>query len=144
MIPRELLEKADLSEVCRHYEALSKKYGVERNAVIARLAGKNELLRLMGVEESPQRCIYQFRGRFLEKVTVEFPESRGLFDKKYKLFAEWAGREHPLEFKKKEAGGYTVESARLLLALAKEWRDRTSAETLCVEQELIKLENASG
>jgi ketosteroid isomerase-like protein len=114
---------------------------VEGNTVIARLTGKNEFLRLLGVEESPQRCTYKFRGRFLEKVTVEFPEDGGLFDKKYKLFAEWAGREHPLEFKKMEAGGYTAESTRLLLGLAKEWRDQTSTETLRAEQELIRLEN---
>jgi ketosteroid isomerase-like protein len=113
---------------------------VEGNTVIARLTGKNEFLRLLGVEESPQRCTYKFRGRFLEKVTVEFPEVGGLFEKKYKLFAEWAGGEHPLEFKKMEAGGYTAESMRLRLGLAKEWRDRTSTETASVEQELITLE----
>ncbi len=112
---------------------------VEGNTVIARLTGKNEFLGLLGVEESPQRCTYKFRGRFLEKVTVEFPEGGGHFDKKYKFFAEWAGTEHPLEFKKMEAGGYTAENARLLLALAKEWRDKTQTES--VEQELIKLEN---
>ncbi len=116
---------------------------VEGNTVIARLTGKNEFLRLLGVEESPQRCTYKFRGRFLEKVTVEFPEVGGLFDKKYKLFAEWAGGEHPLEFKKMEAGGYTAESTRLLLGLAKEWRDQTSTETVSAEQELITLENES-
>jgi ketosteroid isomerase-like protein len=114
---------------------------VEGNTVIARLTGKNEFLRLLGVEESPQRCTWKFRGRFLEKVTVEFPEGGGLFDKKYKLFAEWAGREHPLEFKKMEAGGYTAESTRLLLGLAKEWRAKTDTERVSAEQELIKLEN---
>jgi ketosteroid isomerase-like protein len=113
---------------------------VEGNTVIARLTGKNEFLGLLGVEESPQRCTYKFRGRFLEKITVEFPEGGGLFDKKYRLFAEWAEREHPLEFRKMEAGGYTAESTRLLLALAKEWRDQTSTETASVEQELITLE----
>jgi ketosteroid isomerase-like protein len=97
-------------------------------------------LGLLGVEESPQRCTYKFRGRFLEKITVEFPEVGGLFEEKYKLFAEWAGGEHPLEFKKMEVGGYTAESTRLLLGLAKEWRDQTSTETASVEQELITIE----
>jgi ketosteroid isomerase-like protein len=114
---------------------------VEGRTVMARLTGKNEFLRLLGVEESPQRCTYKFRGRFFEKVTVEFLEGGGLFDEKYRLFAEWAGREHPQEFKRMEAGGYTAEGTRLGLSLMKEWRDKTSAESGSAEQELIQLEN---
>jgi ketosteroid isomerase-like protein len=114
---------------------------VEGRTVISRLTEKNEFYRLLGVEEPPFRCIYEFRGRFLKKVRLEFPESGSLFDEKYKLFAEWAGREHPHEFKKMETGGYTAESTRLSLSLLKEWRDKTSTGRGSVEQELIKLEN---
>jgi ketosteroid isomerase-like protein len=113
---------------------------VEGNTVIARLTGKNEFLRLLGVEESPQRCTYKFRSRFLEKVTVEFPEVGGLFEKKYKLFAEWAKQAHPEEYQRMSEAGYSAEGARLFLSLAKEWRDQTSTETASVEQELITLE----
>ena len=112
---------------------------VEGDTVVARLTGKNEFVRLLGVEQSLQSCAYKFRGRFLEKVTVEFLEGGGLFDEKYKLFAEWASREHPQEFKKVEVGAYTAENTRLLLSLAKEWRDKTQTES--AEQELIRLEN---
>lgn len=99
---------------------------VEGNTVIVKLTEKNEGYRLLGIEESLFMGIYEFRGRLLKKVKLEFPpESEKLWDEKFKPFAEWASKEHPEEFKKQETGGYTAENARLFLSLLKEWRDKT-------------------
>jgi len=114
---------------------------VEGDTVIAHLTEKNEGYRLLGIEEDSFKAIYEFRGLLLEKVKLQgTPEGAKLYDKKYKLFAEWASREHPEEFKKQETGGYTAENCRLYLSLLQEWRDKTSTERVSAEQELIKLE----
>jgi len=99
---------------------------VEGDTVIVKLKEKNEGYRLLGIEESPFKAIYKFRGRLLEKVKLEgTPAGAKLYDEKYKRFAEWASKEHPEEFKKQETGGYTAEDCRLYLSLLKEWRDKT-------------------
>jgi ketosteroid isomerase-like protein len=115
---------------------------VEGDTVIAKLTEKNESYRLLGIEEDSFSAIYKFRGRLLEKVKLEVtPEGAKLYDEKYKPFAEWASKERPEEFKKQETGGYTAENCRLYLSLLKEWRDKTCANRVSAEQELIKLEN---
>jgi len=99
---------------------------VEGSTVIVKLTEKNEGYRLLGIDGSPFIGIYEFRGRLLKKVKLEFlPESDKLWDEKYKPFAEWASKEHPQEFNKQEKGGYTAENCRLYLFLLKEWRDKT-------------------
>jgi hypothetical protein len=100
---------------------------VDGSTVVANLTEKNEGYRLLGIEALPLRAIYTFRGRLLEKVTLEStPESNRLYNEKFKPYAEWARRERPEEFDKEEKGGYTAENARLFLSLLKDWRDKTS------------------
>lgn len=99
---------------------------VEGDTVIVKLKEKNEIYRLLGIEEPPFMAIFRFRGRLVEKVKLEgTPEGATLYDEKYNPFAEWASKEHPEEFKKQETGGYTAENCRLYLSLLKEWRDKT-------------------
>lgn len=114
----------------------------EGDTVIVKLTEKNEVYRLLGIEDPPFAAIFQFRGRLIEKVKLESPsESAKLWDEKYRPFAEWASREHPEEFKRTETGGYSAENCRLYLSLLKEWRDKTDTGRLSAAQELIKLEN---
>jgi ketosteroid isomerase-like protein len=115
----------------------------EGGTVVANLTEKNEGYRLLGIEALPLRAIYKFRGRLLEKVTLEStPESNKLYNEKFKPYAEWARRERPEEFDREEKGGYTAENARLFLSLLKDWRDKTSrGGGGSAEQELMKLEN---
>ena len=115
---------------------------VEGNTVIVELIEKNEGWRLLGIEQPPFTAAYKFRGRQLENVKLEFsPENAELLDEKFRPFAEWARKEHPQEFSKMAAAGYSAEGAKFYLSLAKEWRDKASTERLSVQQELIKLEN---
>jgi ketosteroid isomerase-like protein len=117
---------------------------LQGDIVIITGAEKNESYRLLGIEEAPFKAIYEFRGRFIEKVKLEsLPEGTKLWEEKFKPFVEWARKERPQEFMKEETGGYTAENAKLFLSLLKEWRDKTSTERVSVEQELIKLENES-
>jgi len=112
------------------------------DTVIVDLTEKNEVYRLLGIEQGSFKATYKFRGRLLEKVKNEgTPEGVKLYNEKYKGFAEWASKEHPEEFKKQETGAYTAEGCRLYLSLLKEWREKTDAERMNTEQELIKLEN---
>lgn len=114
----------------------------EGDTVIVDLTEENEGYRLLGIEELPIMTTYKFRGRLIEKVKLEStPEDAKLYDEKYKPFAKWASQEHPQEFNKMDTGAYTAENARLFLFLLKEWKDKTSAERVSAEQELIKLEN---
>jgi hypothetical protein len=99
---------------------------VEGNTVIVTLTEKDEGWRFLGIEELPFMATYKFNGRLIEKAKLELtPESGNIFGEKYKVLAEWAGKEHPQELNKMETGGYTAENARLYLSLAKEWRDKT-------------------
>jgi ketosteroid isomerase-like protein len=116
---------------------------VEGNTVVVKEIEKNEVCRLLGIEELSGKSIYKFRGRLIEKVKIEsIPEAEAkLLDEKYKPFAEWANKEHPQEFSKVERDLPSAEKARLHLSLLKEWRDKTYTESVSAEQELIKLEN---
>jgi ketosteroid isomerase-like protein len=115
---------------------------MEGSTVIVKLTEKSEGYRLLEIEKLPFAAIFKFRGRLIEKVKVESPpESLKLWNEKFKPFAEWASEEHPQEFNKMETDGYSAENARLYLSLLKEWGDKTSAERVSAEQELIKLEN---
>jgi ketosteroid isomerase-like protein len=115
---------------------------VEGDSVIVTVSEKNEGWRLLAIEQPPFTATYEFRGRLFEKARLEFTsESAGLLEKKFRPFAEWAGKEHPQEYSKMAAAGYSAEGARLYLFLAKEWRDKISTEWVSTEQELIKLEN---
>jgi len=115
---------------------------VEGDTVIVDQTVKNEGNRLLGIEEVYFKVTYEFRGRLLKKVKIQVtPEAAGLYNEKYKPFAEWASKEHPQEFSRMESSGLTAEHAKLLLSLLKEWRDKTSTERVTAEQELIKLEN---
>jgi hypothetical protein len=114
------------SDVVNKTRLAIKDLNVEGDTVVARLMENNESQRLLGIEESPQIAAYKFRGHLLERVKLEFPpESEKLWDEKFKPYAEWAIREHPQEFKREEAGGYTAENARLFLSLLREWREKT-------------------
>jgi ketosteroid isomerase-like protein len=118
---------------------------VEGDTVIAELTQKNEVMRLLGIDDKSFNATYKFRGCLLEKVKVEVtPEGARLYNKKYKPFAEWASKEHPQEFSRMESSGLTAEHAKLLLSLLKEWRDTASAERLSTEQEFKKLEQEIG
>jgi len=118
---------------------------VEGDTIIVMLTEKNEGWRLLGIEQPPFTATYKFRGRLLEKVKLEFtPENAKLLDEKFRPFAEWASKEHPQEFNKMAAAGYSAEGARFYLSLAKEWRDKTSTERLSAEQEFKKLEREIG
>jgi ketosteroid isomerase-like protein len=115
---------------------------VEGSTVVVKEIEKNEVCRLLGIEELSGMSIYKFRGRLIEKVKLEFsPENEKLLDEKFKPFAEWASKEHPQEFNKMATAGYSAEGARFYLSLAREWRDKTYTERVSAEQELIKLEN---
>jgi ketosteroid isomerase-like protein len=115
---------------------------VEGNTVIVKLTEKNEGWRLLGFELPSFTATYKFRGPLIEEVKLEFsPENAKLFAEKFKSFAEWASKEHPQEFGQMATAGYSAEGARLFLSLAREWRDKTSAERGSAEQELIGLEN---
>jgi len=104
--------------------------------------GFSDLGSLLGIEELPFTAIFKFRGRLIEKVKLETPpESAKLWDERFKSFTDWAGQEHAEEFKRQETGGYSAEGCRLYLSLLTEWREKTSAERVSAEQELIKLEN---
>jgi hypothetical protein len=99
---------------------------VEGNTVIVNLTEKDEGWRLLGIEELPFTATYEFQGRLIGKVKLEFtPESWKIFEDKFRPFAEWARQEHPQEYDKMAKGGYSAESAKLYLSLAKEWRDKT-------------------
>lgn len=99
---------------------------VEGNTVIGNLTEKNEGWRLLGIEELPFMVTFEFQGRLIGKVKLELtPENVKLLDEKFIPFAEWARQEHPQESDKMAKGGYSAESAKLYLSLAKEWRDKT-------------------
>jgi len=99
---------------------------VEGNTVIANLTEKDEGWRLLGIEELPFTATYEFQGRLIGKVKLEFtPESWKMFEDKFKPFAKWARQEHPQEYGRMAKGGYSAEGAQLYLSLAKEWRDKT-------------------
>jgi ketosteroid isomerase-like protein len=117
---------------------------VKGNTVIADLTEDNEGWRLLGID-SPFRATYEFRGRRIRRVKLVFsPDGRKTFEDKFKPFAEWAKRAHPEEFQRMNEAGYSAEGARSFLSLAKEWKERTSAERGSVERELIALENEWG
>jgi ketosteroid isomerase-like protein len=115
---------------------------VQGDVVIVAGAEKNEGYRLLKIEEAPFKAIYEFRGRFIEKVKLEgTPEGTKLWEEKFKPFVEWAKKERPQEFMREETGGYSAENARLFLSLLKDWRDQIDTKSVSVEQELVKLEN---
>jgi hypothetical protein len=115
---------------------------VEGDTAIVKLREKNEIFRLLEIEDPPFVATFKFRNRFIEKVKLESPsESAKLWDEKYRPFAEWASQEHPEEFKRAETGGYSAENCRLYLSLLREWRDKKDTERLSAESKSIKLVN---
>jgi ketosteroid isomerase-like protein len=129
-------------DVANHARLSLKDLKVEGDTVIAELTENNEGWRLLGIE-SPFTATYEFRGRQIRRVKLEFsPESRKIFEDAFKPFAAWAERAYPEEYQRMNGAGYSAEGARLFLSLAKEWKEKIQKEG--VEQELKELEEEIG
>lgn len=99
---------------------------VEGTTVVLRTSEVNETFRLLGIQAEFAKTTIVFREGLIERVSVESPpESQELFMSKFEPFSTWVGERHPEEFNKLMTGGYNAESAKLLLALLKEWREKS-------------------
>jgi ketosteroid isomerase-like protein len=99
---------------------------VEEGTVVLRTSEINESFRLLGIQADFAKATVTFRDSLIEKVKIESPpESQELFMSKFEPFSTWVGERYPEDFNKLMAGGYNAENAKLLLALLKEWREKS-------------------
>ena len=99
---------------------------VEGTTVVLRTSEVSEPFRLMGIQVDFAKTTVAFRDGLIERVKIEStPESQELFMSKFEPFSTWAGERHPEEFNRLMTGGYNAENAKLLLALLREWRERS-------------------
>ena len=99
---------------------------VDGTIVVLRTSEINESFRLLGIQADFAKATVAFRDGLIAGIKVEStPESQELFMGKFEPFSTWVGERHPEEFNKLMAGGYNAENAKLLLALLKEWREKS-------------------
>jgi hypothetical protein len=99
---------------------------VEETRVVLRTSEVNETFRLLGIQADFAKTTVSFRDARIERIKVETtPEAQELFMDKFEPFSTWVGERHPEEFNRLLTGGYSAESAKLLLALLREWREKS-------------------
>jgi hypothetical protein len=99
---------------------------VEGTTAVLRTAEVNESFRLLGIPAEYARTTVSFREALIERIEVESTsESKEQFIGKFEPFSTWVGERHPEEFNRLLTGGYTADNARLLLALLREWREKS-------------------
>jgi len=99
---------------------------VEDGSVALRTSEVNESFRLLEVQADFAKTTLTFRDDLIERVRVEStPESTEQFANKFEPFSTWIGERYPEDYNRLITGGYNAENAKLLLALLKEWRDKS-------------------
>jgi hypothetical protein len=99
---------------------------VDGTTVVLRTSEVNESFRLLGIQADFAKATVTFKDNLIERIKVESPpESQELFMNKFEPFSTWVSERYPDDFNKLMTGGYSADNAKLLLALLKEWREKS-------------------
>jgi len=99
---------------------------VDGTTVVLRTSEVNESFRLLGIQADFAKATVTFKDNLIERIKVESPPgSQELFMNKFEPFSTWVSERYPDDFNKLMTGGYSADNAKLLLALLKEWREKS-------------------